>query len=349
VALKNKKNKLILLGLFFLTCITIIYCLFWLYFASAAKNTLTSLSITNMKLDTFKESSNISIKGFPFNIKILLDSLSLDYKFSKKLSLKSNNAKIILKPWRPRSVLVHLPQSLIFLSDSKGKKILTLTSKKIKINIKLNKHKKISSLQIFSENPKLNTHTKNTLYYAKNIQSNFSNLDANFHLIKPSMVISIEQFYSSNGLINKLNSPITLSHLEARLTQKFTNMIFHKSIELWRNQGGTIEINKLDIICDRFKINSNGTISIDDQNRPIAAFTLTTSGLIQFIDKLKKKNILTPTQAIASKVTAKVVGKKNNSNQLTFPITIQYGKVTLGSILLFDMPDIYSILKLEKS
>ena len=349
MTLANIKNKLMVSGLFFLICILITYCFFWLYLASSAKNSLASLSINNMKLDSFKDSTNISIKGFPFNIKILLNSISLDYYLPKKISLRSNNAQIIFKPWNPKLVSVHLPQGVIFLASTDGRKITTISSKLITINIQLSNDKKISSLRIFSESPKLKLYKNNIIFFANNIKSKISDLDANLHSLKPSILMSIENLNSSSGLINKLNSPITISHLEARLTHKFKNIAFHKSIAQWRDQGGTIEIDSLKIICDTLKINSSGTISIDDKNRPIAAFTAKTSGLIEFIDKLNKKNILTPTQAIASKVTAKIIGKKNHFNQLIFPVTIQYGKVIIGSISLFDLPDVYSIFDIKDS
>jgi len=76
-----------------------------------------------------------------------------------------------------------------------------------------------------------------------------------------------------------------------------------QAIARWRDDGGTIEVNRLVLVSAPIDFDGNGTLALDAQNRVQLAFAGRLRGYAETIDALQRAGTLRPTEAIAARLT----------------------------------------------
>lgn len=110
----------------------------------------------------------------------------------------------------------------------------------------------------------------------------------------------------------------------------------------WRDGGGTIEVDNLRLQWGGLGVSANGTLSLDRQLQPIAAFSSGIEGFSEILKALVAADQLTPEQASLIEIALNMLAKPgpDGKPQLTAPFTIQNGKMYLGPARLGVVPRI---------
>ncbi|MBV8538180.1 MAG: DUF2125 domain-containing protein [Alphaproteobacteria bacterium] len=113
-----------------------------------------------------------------------------------------------------------------------------------------------------------------------------------------------------------------------------------KSIAAWRDDGGTIEINKVAVKWGPLDADGNGTLALDEQNRPLGAFTARWRGYDETIDALQATGQLKPFPAAAAKIALRALARQNKDgpDEVQIPLTAQDGRVFVAGIPLIPVP-----------
>lgn len=157
----------------------------------------------------------------------------------------------------------------------------------------------------------------------------------------------------------KTSSPIRFSfkadaiHLPAYMTAHLPPMV--ESVELsgdlsglpfnavsflngWLNNSGTAEIRHGEIYWPPFRASLTGTFGLNNSFELIGAGTAVTEGFFPLLDMLQKGDYLRTKRVSVAKV---VLGeqaemKEDGKQSLTSAFSIQYGKIYIGQVLLYD-------------
>lgn len=115
----------------------------------------------------------------------------------------------------------------------------------------------------------------------------------------------------------------------------------------WRDDGGTIEVNKLRIDYGPLALAGEGTLALDREMQPIGAFTTKTKGFFETVDALRGRGLIRDRAAIMAKLILGVMAKRDPNGStggdaqfLTLPLTIQDRIVSVGPVPLATLPPI---------
>ncbi len=108
------------------------------------------------------------------------------------------------------------------------------------------------------------------------------------------------------------------------------------ALAAWRDDGGIIEVTAFDLAWNGVSASATGTLALDRELRPLAAFAGSVLGLDAAIDAIVGAQRLSAAQAAAIKVGVRLLGKRNNSNTsadtVDISATVQDGRVFVGAI-----------------
>ena len=108
----------------------------------------------------------------------------------------------------------------------------------------------------------------------------------------------------------------------------------------WRDTGGLVEIQDLEIAWGPLNVNASGTATLDQRLRPEGVFTARIRGLPEILDALAGQGLIEPGVALALKLTAIALATRKDADgrpEVELPITLQDGLFYLGPAALFRL------------
>lgn len=108
----------------------------------------------------------------------------------------------------------------------------------------------------------------------------------------------------------------------------------------WRDTGGQVEIQDLEIAWGPLNVTATGTATLDQRLRPKGVFTARIRGLPEILDALAVQGVIEPGAALALKLTAIALATRKGADgrpEVELPITLQDGLFYLGPAALFRL------------
>lgn len=112
----------------------------------------------------------------------------------------------------------------------------------------------------------------------------------------------------------------------------------------WRDGGGILDIAALELSWGDFHVTGNGSLTLDEQFRPLGTFSFQTAGLIEVVERMDAAGLLDPdrTPLVKGALRALASGQDSQGRDLvTLPITLQDGLVMLGQIPLARLEPVF--------
>jgi Uncharacterized protein conserved in bacteria (DUF2125) len=112
------------------------------------------------------------------------------------------------------------------------------------------------------------------------------------------------------------------------------------AIAAWSADGGTIAIDRLVLNWDPMALEGEGTLALDSQMQPLAAFSARVRGFGPLVDRLGAAGIVQPGAIAAGRMLLALMAKPDAQGRPTIPIpvTIQDGAVWLGPARVAAVP-----------
>lgn len=112
------------------------------------------------------------------------------------------------------------------------------------------------------------------------------------------------------------------------------------SVAVWRDDGGTVEINRLAVKWGPVDADGNGTLTLDADNRLLGAFIARWRGYNETIDILVNLGEVKPMQAAAAKIALNALARQNPGgvNEVQIPLAAQDGRVFVAGFPLMPIP-----------
>ena len=113
------------------------------------------------------------------------------------------------------------------------------------------------------------------------------------------------------------------------------------AIEAWRRGGGTVNINNTHIIWGPLDMKISGTLALDDQARPLGAFTAYIRGFTHVVDALVVSGDIDYGAATMAKIGLGLLAKPaadGGPPVLSVPLTAQNGRLYAGPLKILNLP-----------
>lgn len=115
------------------------------------------------------------------------------------------------------------------------------------------------------------------------------------------------------------------------------------ALAAWRDGGGTLELNSFRVRWGPLGIETNGTIALDGEMRPIGALTADIIGYGDVIDALIMSNMIPLGDAFLAKVAFNMLAEKPEDGPpvlRSVPVTVQNGGLFVGPVAVAKVPPI---------
>lgn len=112
-------------------------------------------------------------------------------------------------------------------------------------------------------------------------------------------------------------------------------------IEAWRRDGGAVNIDDFQIVWGPLDLKASGTLALDDQTRPLGAFSADIRGFTHVVDSLAAGGIIENGAAAMAKIGLGLLAKPAKDGGppiLSIPLTAQNGRLYAGPIKILDLP-----------
>lgn len=110
------------------------------------------------------------------------------------------------------------------------------------------------------------------------------------------------------------------------------------SITDWRDAGGVVEVESLELRWSGLQLSGVGTVTLDDEMRPLAAFSARVRDYGRTLDAFVDKGILTPREAAVARTVFDLLARRSTDGSLEIPITAQDGRLYAGPVALVPVP-----------
>ena len=297
-----------------------------------------------MAIDT----SQFIRSGFPFAISWRVSSLKiLSPLIDGKLLLKFSNISFGVSAFNPTTLNTNADGIHLTLINRRDESLWKFQSKQFQVKIvKKNSHR----VELFFE-----------LEDVKLLKQEGTKLDPNWeeYVASNNLVVNVQQVSSKETTTQKSTANILADIDDIKLRSSPLNNFKNvnkghlnlavigdldawriSDIVDWRDDGGIIEIKNMKVDASPINLEMNGTVSLDQELKPIGAGTVLVYGAEEIINEKIVAGDMSRTEGLMAQLALSLLpSKKNSSGKLSIqiPITAQEGKLRVGPFLITEL------------
>jgi hypothetical protein len=112
------------------------------------------------------------------------------------------------------------------------------------------------------------------------------------------------------------------------------------ALRAWRDDGGTLEVKLLGLDWGPAHLTAEGTLALDEQDRPLGAGTIRIAGWRETIDVLQAARIIEPGPAAILKIGLGFLGRTGGTNDgsVQVPLAAQDGRLIVQRVPVMALP-----------
>lgn len=163
--------------------------------------------------------------------------------------------------------------------------------------------------------------------------------------LEPSarFAVAVDELMLPQGrLPEAFRARVDLGRLKGQVLGPVGPEVTRAQVTAWRDLGGTVEIERLELRWGPLTVVAVGTLALDEDLQPLAALTATITGYAETVDALRTAGALQPKEAEAAKSLLKLLAKPprllGGPPEIAVPLTIQNQRLSLGPVALLTLP-----------
>jgi hypothetical protein len=160
----------------------------------------------------------------------------------------------------------------------------------------------------------------------------------------------LETWFSASLSLEKITLPAavhplgdTVERIAARLSVKgaIPGGPRRAALAAWRQDGGTLEIESVDLGWGKLAVAASGTLALDEALQPEGALSATISGYGEIIDALAGSGAMKAGDAALAKLALGLLAKPGPGglSQITAPVSLQRGRLFIGPARIARLPN----------
>lgn len=128
--------------------------------------------------------------------------------------------------------------------------------------------------------------------------------------------------------------------MEARLLGVLPPTSLWQALSQWRDDGGTVELDRLYADWPPLMLSTGGTLALDDRLQPVGALAARIQGFFDTVDRLEERGVVRGRDATMARVVLGMMAQPGDGGAptLSVPVSIQNRKISIGPVPLFEFP-----------
>jgi hypothetical protein len=143
------------------------------------------------------------------------------------------------------------------------------------------------------------------------------------------------------SIVRALSNTITTFAAQAAIHGPLViEAVSPESLARWRDAGGTLEVESLEMIWGPLRFAGDGTLALDEALQPAGAFSARISGLDTLIDLLEQRGEIQSRQAAFARIALAVLMRapgNGGAPEARIPVTIQDRMLSIGPVRLLEL------------
>ncbi|MSO74168.1 MAG: DUF2125 domain-containing protein [Alphaproteobacteria bacterium] len=326
------------------------YTAYWYLAADAIENRVADWSETQREYGWQLEAADTDVSGFPTRFSVTLRD-PIVTAAADGWSWHGENLLAEMRPWNFKKITLHVNgKSQVRIKDGAlwrdidvqvedGQAKLVLTDDRRVKDIALDMTSvRVEGLLAGGPASARRVRAQSLLSPAPEGGSAAAQLDS--EVIKAAL--NLEQVELPEDVSEGLGTQIEHLTLEASLVGPMPGEAKRDAVMAWRDAGGTIELNSLDLRWGPLGLSTNGTLALDKELRPMGALTADIVGYGDVIDALIMSDVIPLGDAFMAKVAFNVMAEKSTNGGppilRRIPLTAQGGDLFVGPVAFAKLP-----------
>lgn len=315
-----------------------LYSLYWFHVAGELRKGLERWSEQHRAAGWSVSWQDASLDGFPGAVQMALSAPRIETPSG--IVWSAQNLSLRLVPWQPNRFRIAAPgqQSLDALghhwdlvSDHAGVEVAREADGRVELDIIA------QPLTLTTDGQKISVRGISALIKPL---TDFSDTSPDTDALEFSL--TAQGIVLPSWPILPLPPKVALFSLAGHIRGTLPDTVSPAAIAAWSEAGGTVEIQHLALEWAPIGLEGSGTVALDPQGQPLAAFSTKVSGLVPFMDRLQETGTLSANAATSAKLMLSVLSRSDHRGRSTveLPMTIQDGGVMLGPVRVAAFPPI---------
>ena len=291
-----------------------------------------------------QESKGISIThgsfkthGFPYRVQTTIQDVSIRHQpeGQEQTELKVTQIDGWVMPYSLKKIVLQLngPQTLTIGRPGKSPLILNLSEEDARSSIVV-EDEQTARIAVDIKGLLVNSTEWNAPATINRLQLHTRRPDINTQ----DLFLKLESVDLGRSDVG-LGRLIALAQAHISFPEPKPKNFSREEIEAWRLSGGTVELQRLDIQWNGVTTQANGTLALDDSARPIGSLIAKIDGHEHLINYFQSNGALTGNGARIANASLDLM--KAAAGELSVPLNLQDGKITLGPAELGEVPALY--------
>ena len=325
--------------------VAILYVGYW-YFASLQLERIVERAVAGEYSAIRINYRKSTVTGFPFSIRIDLEAPEI-IADGAQVRWRSNAAIIEIQPWNTRRYRLSLvgPHS-VELGRLRGLRELDVLSEQIIVVAEVGGDGAFSGAMLDLAGLKINSNNNSHTSTISRLEIRLS--DANpkeTERLDPGFEVSL----SADNVdilhlnVHRLGSKIRKVRAGFKLIGEISK--YDKAAaDAWRQAGGTLEVQWLQVVWGALDFRAVGTVALDDELRPLAAMTADIRGFVAALQALAAAGMISSSAARTGSMALSLIATPSSDGSpsvLTVPLTAQDGGLFLGPVRLARLPILF--------
>lgn len=326
---------------FILLAVAIIYTSWWYLLARSVEIQIAPYHTKNAKGSlSFAESA---VSGYPFNIMATILNPKID-----ELSMLAETNKAIITTWPrfPETVYWTIPEKTHIQLKAQKLKTGTIDFDQADGTIQLKlPEKDVTSTQSTIYNFRLQSPFVNHLLQPISIQTpkmmiEYQKTDSETEPY--SITLSMAQAQVSGMQAYGFADGLDQFNLTLRPRGTVSMPLNYRNLATWRNNGGNVTLDKVNISWGKVKFNGSGLITLDQNLQPTGQIQGSLYGIDDLLLSLYHAEIISKELLGQTRTAFNLLSKRDSSGVAfnEFTLLINDRKLILGSIVIANLPEI---------
>ncbi len=145
------------------------------------------------------------------------------------------------------------------------------------------------------------------------------------------------------GSIPVMDRRVAAASISGRLQGSVPPGDLMPALGTWRDEGGTVEIERINLDWNPLRVSAEGTLALDSAMQPMLAMTARIGGFSELVDALTRNGMVKPKDAQTAKLVLGLMARtppEGGAPAVQVPVTIQEGMLSIGPTVVGRVPPI---------
>ena len=309
------------------------WLVWWQSIASTMKEQLTAWTVEAKALGWTIGTGEVAIDGFPFLLRMRLAAPAVGDGAGRLW--RGPPLSVTLRPWAPERASLTMPGQHLL---SAGGEPLVLQMGTAKVDLVLGGHGLEALAADFGDLTAGGAH----LGRAELSLNRLAFAPVTFSTPSLSLSLTLRDLLPAAEPPPPMGRRLVVAAVKARLLGWLPAAAPKVSVEAWRRDGGTVEVDGLTVEWPPLRLSGKGTLALDRDLQPLWAGSCSIRGLGEAIDALTGQGLVRAKDGALAKLVLGLLSRPaaDGVAELTAPVSVEDRMLHIGPAALFKLPEL---------